>query len=118
MEVELRYRGDLLGFHASREAAEAYAKKHHGWGRARGAPPASDAHVVDPESLTIEPRRPVSLFCRGNLVDTFGSEPDAERRIAEQIEQIKARALSMGRAALTDRAAYVIVRGTRAPPAS
>lgn len=70
MRHELRYRGQLLGFHASREAAEAHAKEHHGWGRAEGAP-RPDHHIEDIHELTIEEARPVHLYCRGNLVDTY-----------------------------------------------
>jgi|GEM_PF-3066315 len=113
MEFELRYRGDLLSFHGSRVAAEHHAEEHHGYGRAPGAPRgASD--VEDPESLTIEPRRPVSLFCRGNLVGTFASELDAQAFMRAQIERLTAPGRTRP-APRIDEGAYAIVRGSQAP---
>jgi hypothetical protein len=55
---ELRYRGQLLGFHDGEDVARAHVEAHH-------------AGIEDKDSLIIEPRRPVELYCRGTLVDTF-----------------------------------------------
>jgi hypothetical protein len=76
VEQEIRYRGQLLGFHPSRAAAEEHARKHHGWGRAPETSRA-DHEIEDIDNLTIEPRRPVSLLCRGALCDTFHTREDA-----------------------------------------
>jgi len=84
---ELRYRGELLGFHPSREAAEAHAREHHGYGRQSGEPRLAQHHAQDPEALSIEPRRPLSLFVRGNLVDTFTSRDAGNRAIARLVSE-------------------------------
>jgi hypothetical protein len=62
--VELRQRGWLLGFHADEAAARTHLAAHY-------------ADHEDQASFTIEPRRPVSLYCRGTLVDTCHSLDDA-----------------------------------------
>lgn len=70
-EHELRYRGHLLGFHPSLEAARAHAAKHH-------------ADIVDKEQVTVEPARPVRLFCRGVLADTFLTKEDAHAALKKK----------------------------------
>jgi hypothetical protein len=67
-ELELRYRGELLGHHASEEAARSYLKAHY-------------ANVKTQGDFTIASRRPVELYCRGNLVDTFHTHAAAQARI-------------------------------------
>ena len=109
MQYELRYRGDLLGFHPSKEAAESHATKQYGYGRAKDAP-RSASMVDDPENVTIEPRRPVSLFCRGNLVETFVAEDAADAFVARHIESLKASSMHPRR--VIGRDAFVVVRGT------
>ena len=70
-EYELRYRGGLLGVHPSLDAAKAHKAKHH-------------ADVEDQHELTTEPARPVRLFCRGNLVETFHDPEDAHSFVAKK----------------------------------
>jgi hypothetical protein len=89
MEHELRYRGELLGFHPSREAAESHAREHHGYGRKPNEPRQAQHHVQDPESITIEPRRPITLFVSGNLVDSFMSREDGEVAIDRLMKNSK-----------------------------
>jgi hypothetical protein len=91
MAVELRYRGDLLGFHDSEALAREHAAKHH-------------ADVEDQASLTVEARRPFALVCNGNLVDTFLSASDAEKFIAARLASIR---LAAVRARMT-RESFVI----------
>ena len=87
MQHELRYRGELLGFHASREAAESHAREHHGYGRKPDEPRQAEHHAQDPEALSIEPRRPLSLFVRGNLVDTFTSRDEGNEALARIVSE-------------------------------
>lgn len=76
MDYEARYRGELLGHWPSEEAARAHAREHFTGGK-------PDVHVQDPDNFTIEPRRPVELRCRGNLVDTFHTREGAEAQRAK-----------------------------------
>jgi hypothetical protein len=62
---EIRYRGGLLSEHASQDDAQSHANEHH-------------ADIQDPEALQIAPARPVRLYCRGVLAETFLSREDAE----------------------------------------
>lgn len=78
---EVRYMGALVEHFETRGAADAWcqkrtANKDENWSRA---------------DLVVAPRRPVSLFCRGNLVDTFASEADATKRRDELVEESAAR---------------------------
>jgi len=114
MEYELRYRGDLLGIHPSQAAAEAHAQTHHGYGRSTDRV-RKPTEVEDPERLTIEPRRPVSVFCNGDLLSTFLSESDAERAIEARIAHV--RALRPRFARLLSRASFAVVQGSGPPPA-
>lgn len=85
---ELRYRGELLGFHPSEDEAYAHAREHHGL----DVDTKKDTHVADPEALSIEPRRPVSLHVRGNLVDTFHTLEGGREAVKRMQESAKARA--------------------------
>jgi len=65
---EIRYRGGLLSEHDSEAAASAHVDKHH-------------ADIQDKDALQIAPARPVRLYCRGALAETFLSAADAEAYI-------------------------------------
>lgn len=76
---EVRYHGRLLG-HFTEEEAKAYMQK-------RLSHPV-EGKAFEPKKLTIEARRPVELYARGNLVDTFKSEAEAATARAELLEQM------------------------------
>lgn len=74
---EVRYMGALVDHFETREAAEAWCTKrtsneHENWSR---------------KDLIVAQRRPVSLFCRGALVDTFPSEAEATAKRNAIIEE-------------------------------
>lgn len=71
-ETELRYRGGLLGIHPTLAAANDHKAKHH-------------ADIEDQSELTTEPARPVRLFCRGNLVETFLTTEGAQAYVARHV---------------------------------
>lgn len=87
MNFEVRYKGALLTHFDKEREASAYRDK-------RLADPI-EGPAFAPADLTVAPRRPISLFCNGNLVDTFLSASEAtERRdailkkhLAEQTER-------------------------------
>jgi len=105
-QVELRYRGDLLGFHPSKEAAEQHARLHHGL----GVRDKEDHHVEDEDELSIEPRRPVTLFCRGSIVDTFDTDSEATGARDDLVKESRG-----SRRPLTD-GDFAIVHGASPPP--
>lgn len=85
-EQEVRYKGELLGFHPSREAAESHVQEHH-TGTTHMGEKRLPHHVENADDITIEPRRPIELHCRGNLVDTFHTREGAEAKIVKLIEE-------------------------------
>lgn len=79
MEHEIRYRGELLGFHPSKEEAEKHLAEHHTG--TSGTDNRLQHHSQTPEDFVIQPRQAFELRCRGNLVDTFSSEDEAWKQI-------------------------------------
>jgi hypothetical protein len=77
-EAEVRYHGRLVATFDSTELAQAYVE--------RRLAHELEGPAFDRAALTVAPRRPVSLFCRGTLVDTFHDEQDAHDRIAELVD--------------------------------
>ena len=116
MQHELRYRGELLGFHESAEAAAAHARAEHGFGRPQGQK-RTNTQVEDPEALTIEPRRVLSLYVNGRLVDTFHTQEAGQAAVDTLIEKASERAKRRSRLiAPLPREAYVLAAGDEPPP--
>lgn len=74
---ELRFRGELLGFHPDEGSAHDHLSKHY------------KEHFLSgmEDDFTVTPRRAHSLYCRGSLVDTFDSSADAEKHAAALVKK-------------------------------
>lgn len=72
MNFEVRYMGALLEHFDTESLANAYRDKRLAH--------AVEGPAFDAKQLTVAPRRPFSLFCRGALVDTFASDTEAAKR--------------------------------------
>lgn len=68
-KFEVRYKGALIEHFETESEAQGY--------RTRRLSHEVEGPAFAAKDLTVGPRRPVSLFCHGNLVDTFVSDGDA-----------------------------------------
>jgi len=107
MANEIRHQGRLLGHWDSEAEARAHAKEHY-------------AHYEG--GVSVAPRRPVELLCRGNLVDTFDDRTSAElerdRRIEAQRERAASRARSRAELGAIEDHGFTIVDTREEPPAA
>ena len=105
---ELRFRGELLGFHADETSARAHLDKHY----------KDHAEAGLEGDFTIAPRRAHSLFCRGSLVDTFDEYDAANAHAAKLVERDReARAEGVRNVALTPLSLedFAVTSGTPPP---
>lgn len=79
MNFEVRYMGALIGHFDTEKLANAYRES-------RLSHPVEGKAFV-PAELTVAPRRPVSLFCNGNLVDTFKTDGEATAKRDALLQQ-------------------------------
>jgi hypothetical protein len=72
---EVRYRGGLLSEHATDDDARGHVDTHL-------------KDVQDKHELAIAPARPVRVYCRGVLAETFLSPADAETYVQEHTSEL------------------------------